>query len=183
MSERNDLTDLSIAELNERKEDAGDGDFGHNPARHEALAEELERRESEREELRDLLSMKTELARAEEYGLGGDPTVEALAEHVDELDAALHPTPQTALAQEADVPIDLVDSLSEEEAEQASTHVEAIEMLAGSSNTGARVSLEEHAEALQELLADHDVEPEALTESAVVEEPGVSIEALYEELE
>lgn len=181
MSERSDLTDLSIAELNERMEATGDDDFGET--RREALTEELERRESEREELKELLSMKTELARAEEYGLGGDPTVEALSEHVEELDAALHPSPQSALAEEAGVSIDLVDGLSDEEADQASTHVQSIEMLAGSSNAASKVGLEEHAEALQELLADHDVEPEALTESAVVEEPGVSIEALYEDLE
>lgn len=175
-----DLSELSIAELNKRRAEASDDDFG-GVDRREVIDEELSRREEDRAELRDLLAMKNQLAIARDRGLGDDPTVEALEEHVDELNAAHHPDPQSELAEAADIDEEQVAALSDAEAEQAREHLAAIEMVAGSSNAGMRASHEEHVDALSELLDDHDVEVDALAESAVVEEPGASVDALFDD--
>lgn len=175
-----DISDLSIVELKRRKENIGSDDHGRSA---EHIDEELERRADERARTSNLLDLKLQLALAEERGLGDDPTVEKLREQVAELEEALHPpSPQAELASFTGVDEDAVARLSDEEAEQAREHVEAIEMLATSSNTAARTSVQEHREDLEALLENRDVEAAALSEAAVPDdEPGASIDDLLEE--
>lgn len=175
MSDRN-LSDLSIAELNERKNTIGDG--GGVETDH--IDEELSRREQERAREVELLTMKLRLKQAKDAGLGDDPTVAAVEDHVDALSAALHPDPRSELAAFADIDKAQVAGLSDAEAEHALEKVEAIKMTAGSSTTAMRASLEDHVEALQELLTDHDVGVEALSDGVLPADGRVAVSGMLE---
>lgn len=175
-----DLSDLSTAELNERKAQISDDSVGRGT---DHIDDELARRESERAREMDLLDMKVKLEQARDAGLADDPTVAAVEERVADLESDLHPDPRSDLATLADVDEAMVAGLSEEEAEQAQTHLEAIDMLAGSSNTAARVSVKEHRDALETLFADRDVEVDVLSASVLPDDDGegVVVSELFKE--
>lgn len=160
----NDLSDLSIEELKQRRDEIDNGDFGRTT---DHIEEELSDREQDRERNRELLDMKLQVAQAEQAGLSDDPTVEAMRDEIADLTSDLHPTPHEELAETAGIDVGDVESLSDEEAEQAESHVEAIEMLAGGNNTGVKLSLQNHREDLEALLESHTVGVEALSEHAV----------------
>lgn len=172
-----DLNELSIAELEAQKASTEHG-FGSDE-----IEAELERREQERARLSELLDMKLQLERADDAGLGDDPTVEAVREHVADLEAAMQPaSPRSELAARSGVDEAALASLSDEEAERAQQHVDAIEMLATSSNTGARTAVTEHRKNLEALLDGHDVEAAALSAAAVPgkNEDGITADDLLE---
>lgn len=162
-----DLSDLSIAELNERREKIADDDVGMSPDHIDA---ELERRAAERDEASELLDYKLQLARAEEHGLGDDPAAERLRDHVADLEAARHPSPQAELAREAGVEEDLVAHLADDTAERAAELVDAIEMGRNASSKPLRITARENYAELENLLADDDVAVAKLAEAPPDEE-------------
>lgn len=153
-SNSNDLSDLSIVELKNRRDNLDD-DLGVGP---EHIDEELSKREQERARLKELLDMKLSLATAEQAGLQDDRTVQELQEHVAELEDDLHPDPRSDLAEEAGVAEARLADLSESEVEEARTHVEAIRQADGASGPWAETATSEHRENLEALLSGHDVE-------------------------
>lgn len=154
-SNSNDLSDLSIVELKERKAGHGDDDLGVGA---EHIDEELAKRAEERDRLHDLLDMKLSLKTAEQAGLQDDPTVQELREHVDELEADLHPDPRSDLAEEVGVDEARLADLSDGEVEEVRTHVEAIRQADGASGPWAETATSEHRESLEAALSTHDVE-------------------------
>ncbi|EMA04280.1 hypothetical protein SAMN05443574_1355 [Haloarcula vallismortis] len=172
---KNDLTEMSIAELRERKADLGDDDYGLNA---DHVDEELARRREERAREMELLDMKLKLEQAKDAGLTDDPTVQRIQEHVAQLEEDLHPDPRSDLAALAGVDEERVTDLSDSEVEQARTHLEAIDMVAGSSGAGQQTIVKEHREGLEELLDGHDLKVAELSGVPDVEERGVTVSDL-----
>jgi hypothetical protein len=173
---KKDLTDMSIAELKERKDELGDDDYGVGT---DHIDEELSRREEQRAKETELLDMKIQLEQAKDAGLTDDPTVKRVQERVAELEEELHPDPRADLARAADIREDRLVDLTDSEVEQARNHVESINMAAGSSNTAMKTVLEEHTEDLAALLEPHDLEVADLTSVEDSIGDGVTVSDLY----
>lgn len=174
MSKKN-LTEMSIAELRERKADLGNDDYGLNA---DHVDEELARRREQRAREMKLLDMKLKLEQAKDAGLIDDPTVQRIQEHVAQLEEDLHPDPRSDLAAAAGVDEEQLADLSDSEIEQAQNHLEALDMVAGSSNTGMQTAAKEHVEDLEALLEPHDLEVADLTSAADYLENGVTVSDL-----
>lgn len=172
---KKDLTEMSIAELRERKADLGDDDYGLNA---DHVDEELARRREQRAREMELLDMKLKLEQAKDAGLTDDPTVQRIQEHVAQLEEDLHPDPRSDLAAAAGIDEEQLADLSDSEVERAQNRLEALDMVAGSSNTGMQVAAKEHVEDLEALLEPHDLEVADLTAAVDSLENGVTVSDL-----
>jgi|GEM_PF-5696898 len=170
MSETN-LSDLSIEELNERREQLGD------TVGTDHYDEKLSERERRRAKEAELLDMKIKLEEAKSRGLD-DLTVDRIETQLAELAEELETGPRAQLAAETGFDRSSIARLSPGQAETALAKLEAIEHIQDApetSVTSSEAALEENRAELEDLLAGGDAEAAALESAYLSDEAGEEI--------
>lgn len=173
MSDTN-LSDLSIAELKERREQ-----MQNSPAGTSHIDDELEKRRRRREQEAELLDLKVKLEEARRSGIDDDLTVQRIEEQIADLASDLETGPRAELARETGVDRSRIAQLSPSQAEEVLSQLEAIEHIENASRHSmfSDKSLEDNRAELASILDDHDADSAALEEAYLSDETGDGLAA------
>ena len=164
----NNLTDLSIAELKDRRDQMGAATGTSH------IDDELKNRQRRREQEAELLDLKVKLEEAKRSGLGDDLTIQRVEEQIADLASDLETGPRAELARKTGADRSHVAQLSTNEAKDALRHLEAIEYIKGASQDSilSDKSIEDNRAALESVLEGHDANTAALEEGYLSDETG-----------
>lgn len=164
----NDLRDLSIAELKDRREQHGSATGTSH------IDDELEKRRQRRDQFAELLDLTVKLEDAKRNGFSDDLTIQRVEEQIADLASDLDTGPRAELARETGVDRSRVAQLSASEAEDALSHLEAIEHVENTTRHSvlSDKSAENNRAALESVLAGHDMDTAALEEGYLSDETG-----------
>ena len=171
----NDLRDLSIAELKDRREQRK-----NTPGGTSHIDEELEERRRRREQEAELLDLKTKLEEARRNGLSDDLAIRRVEEQIADLASALDTGPRAELARETGIDRSHVAELSRDEAKDALDKLEGIEYIKSNMSRNSIVSeqsLEDNRAELESVLEGHDASAAALAEGYFSDETGDGLAA------
>lgn len=166
-----DLSELSIAELKEKKATAERSSTKNS----DHIEEELARRRERREQEAELLDLKVKLEEARSRGLTDDLTVTRIEEQIRDLASVLETDPRADLAHEAAVPRDHVAHLSIDEAEDALERLEALEKIETAPENSIMSegsAAEENRAELEAIVEGGDATAAALEEGYLSDETG-----------
>lgn len=174
MTNETNLRDLSIAELKDRREQ-----MQGTPAGTSHIDEEIEERRRQREKEAELLDLKVKLEEARRSGLSDDLTIQRIEDQIADLASDLETGPRAELARETGVDRSIVAELSADEAEEALSHLEAIEHIEGASQHSilSEKSAEDNRAALESVLEDHEATAATLEERYLSDETGDGLAA------
>ena len=170
----NNLSDLSIAELKDRREQ-----MQNSPAGTSHIEDELEERRERREQEAELLDLKVKLEEAKRSGLGDDLTVQRIEEQIADLASDLDTGPRAELARKTGVDRSHVAQLSADEAKDALSHLEAIDYIESASRGSilSEKSADHNRAELESVLEGTDATAAALEEGYRSDETGEGLAA------